>query len=59
MSTQSTAKALPGKLTEADTVLSMGLNYTRGSIAITIIMRISKRLTSMVTWLKLTTMRNT
>lgn len=49
MKNLSTAKALPGKPTEADTVLSMGLNYTRGSIAITIIMRISKRLTTTAT----------
>ena len=54
MSNQSTAKALPGKTyrisvrtrTCIDTVPSMELNYTRDSIAITIILRISKRLTT-------------
>ena len=35
MSSKPTAKALPGKPIEANTVSSMELNYTRDSIAMT------------------------
>lgn len=47
MSSKPTAKALPGKPIEANTVSSMELNYTRDSIAMTIILRTSERLTTM------------